>query len=68
MRREPAQIIVLFAIFIVVVMVLAGSAYDYGSIVVDDARLQNAVDAAVLAGSDTLAANSALAAGTPGPP
>ena len=43
-RKEPAQILVLFAVFIVVLMVLAGSAYDYASIVVDDARLQNAVD------------------------
>src|SRR3954447_14976178 len=42
-QREPAQIIVLFAVFIIVLMVLAGSAYDYASIVVDDARLQNAV-------------------------
>ena len=30
-QREPAQIIVLFAVFIIVLMVLAGSAYDYAS-------------------------------------
>src|SRR5579864_3084633 len=63
--RETGQILVLFAVFVIVLMVLAGSAYDYASIVVDDARLQNAVDAAVLAGSDTLAQNSSLPSGTP---
>ena len=63
--REPAQIIVLFAVFVIVVMVLAGSAYDYASIVVDDARLQNAVDAAALAGSNALSANANKPAGTP---
>jgi hypothetical protein len=52
--REPGQIVVLFALFLVVLIVLAGSAYDYGSIVVDNAKLQNAVDAGVLAGSDAL--------------
>ncbi len=49
---------VLFAVFLIILMVLAGSAYDYASIVVDEARLQNAVDAAALAGSDTLSSNS----------
>jgi Flp pilus assembly protein TadG len=58
--RESGQIIVLFAVFIIVLMVLAGSAYDYASIVVDDAQLQNAVDAAVLAGSDSLSSNAVL--------
>jgi Flp pilus assembly protein TadG len=56
-QRETGQIMVLFAVFIVVLMVLAGSAFDYASIVADDARLQNAVDAAALAGSDALASN-----------
>jgi len=42
--RSSGQIIVLFAVFVIVLMVLAGSAYDYASIVTDDARLQNAVD------------------------
>jgi Flp pilus assembly protein TadG len=64
-HREPAQIIVLFAVFIIVLMVLAGSAYDYASIVVDDARLQNAVDAAALAGSNALSANANKTGGTP---
>jgi Flp pilus assembly protein TadG len=45
---------VLFALCMVVLLVLAGSAYDYGSIVVENAQLQNAVDAAVLAGADSL--------------
>ncbi|HEV7666413.1 MAG TPA: pilus assembly protein TadG-related protein [Chloroflexota bacterium] len=63
--HEPGQIIVLFAVFLVVLMVLAGSAYDYASIVVDDARLQNAVDAAALAGSNSLSANAALPGTTP---
>ena len=43
-RHQAAQVMVLFAIFLVVLMLLAGSAYDYGSIVLDDAKLQNAVD------------------------
>jgi Flp pilus assembly protein TadG len=60
--REPAQIMVLFAVFVVVLLVLAGSAYDYASIVVDDAELQNAVDAAALAGSDSLSRNAILGA------
>jgi Flp pilus assembly protein TadG len=64
-RRESGQIIVLFAVFVVILMVLAGSAYDYASIVVDDAQLQNAVDAAVLAGSNTLAQNASKPTGTP---
>ena len=64
-QREPAQIIVLFAVFIIVLMVLAGSAYDYASIVVDDARLQNAVDAAALAGSNALSANAILTGSSP---
>jgi Flp pilus assembly protein TadG len=52
---------VLFALFLVVLLVLAGSAYDYASVVVDEARLQNAVDAAALAGSNTLASNATMA-------
>lgn len=55
--RESAQVIVLFAVFLIVLLVLAGSAYDYASIVVDDARLQNAVDAASLSASNALALN-----------
>ena len=64
-RRESGQIIVLFAVFVIVLMVLAGSAYDYASIVTDDARLQNSVDAAALAGSNTLSQNAGLPVGTP---
>src|SRR5260221_6316677 len=63
-RRESGQIIVLFAVFVIVLMVLAGSAYDYASIVTDDARLQNAADAALLAGSNSLVANSGQPAAT----
>src|SRR5262249_8391495 len=58
--RESGQILILFAVFLVVLMVLAGSAFDYASIVIDDARLQNAVDAAALAGSDSLSRNATL--------
>jgi Flp pilus assembly protein TadG len=64
-RRQPGQILVLFTVFVIILMVLAGSAYDYASIVVDDARLQNAVDAAALAGSNSLSANAALPGTTP---
>ncbi len=63
--RERGQIFVLFAVFLTVLLVLAGSAYDYGSITVDDAQLQNAVDAAVLAGANSLGRNAALPAGSP---
>src|SRR6202158_5618088 len=63
--HSSGQIMVLFAIFVIVLMVLAGSAYDYASIVTDDARLQNAVDAAALAGSNTLSQNAGLPVGTP---
>ncbi len=62
--RSSGQIIVLFAVFVIVLMVLAGSAYDYASIVTDDARLQNAVDSAVLAGSDSLVSSSGQPAAT----
>ena len=64
-RAAPGQIIVLFALFVVVLMVLAGSAYDYASIVVDDAQLQNSVDAAALAGSNALSAGAGQAGVTP---
>src|SRR6202158_972117 len=64
-RREPGQIIILFEVFVILLMVLAGSAYDYASIVTDEARLQNAVDAAALAGSNALSQNAMLPAGTP---
>lgn len=63
--RESGQIIVLFAVFVIVLLVLAGSAYDYASIVVDDAKLQNAIDAASLAGANVLASNELLPYGTP---
>jgi Flp pilus assembly protein TadG len=63
--REAGQIIVLFAAFVIILMLLAGSAYDYASIVVDDSRLQNAVDAAALAGADSLSSNAALPGQTP---
>jgi Flp pilus assembly protein TadG len=62
--RESAQIMVLFVVFIMVLLVLAGSAYDYASIVVDDAKLQNAVDASALAGADALTSNQTLPAQT----
>jgi Flp pilus assembly protein TadG len=58
--RERGQVIVIFAVFMIVLMVLAGSAYDYASIVTDDAKLQNAVDAATLAGADALGRNATL--------
>ncbi len=54
-RREPGQILILTALFLIVLLVLGGSAYDYGSIVTEDQQLQNAADAAGLAGSNALA-------------
>jgi len=64
-HREQGQVIVIFAVFMIVLMVLAGSAYDYAQIVVSDARLQNAVDAAALAGADSLSRNAGLPGNTP---
>lgn len=58
-RREPAQILVLFALFVTVLLVLAGSIFDYGAIVLEDARFQNAMDAAALAGAQSLAGAAA---------
>ncbi len=63
-RRERAQILVLFALLLTVLFVLAGSAWDYGSILIDDAQLQNGVDAAALAGANTLSQQAALPAPT----
>jgi Flp pilus assembly protein TadG len=60
--KEHGQVIVIFAVFMITLMVLAGSAYDYASIVIEEAKLQNAVDSAALAGSNALVMN----AGTPG--
>jgi Flp pilus assembly protein TadG len=62
--KDTGQIMVLFAVFLVVLLILAGSAFDYASIVIDNAQLQNAADAALLAGSDSLSRH--FAAG-PGP-
>jgi Flp pilus assembly protein TadG len=61
-RRAAGQVLVLFALFLVVLLVLAGSAYDYASIVVDEALLQDSVDAASLAASNSLASNASLPA------
>jgi Flp pilus assembly protein TadG len=58
--RESGQVIVIFAVFVIVLLLLSGSAYDYASIVVDDARLQNAVDSAALAGSNAMSSNVTL--------
>jgi Flp pilus assembly protein TadG len=62
--RESGQIMILFVVFMLVLLVLAGSAYDYASIVVDDAKLQNAVDASALAGADALTSNQTQPAAT----
>jgi Flp pilus assembly protein TadG len=53
-RGESGQILVLAALAQVVLLVFVGFAVDYGSLLVERTRLQNAVDAASLAGARAL--------------
>lgn len=63
-RRQGGQIFLLYGAFMTVLLLLVGSSLDYASIVVDDARLQNAVDAAALAGAHSLSDSVFLPAAT----
>lgn len=62
-RRSPGQMIVLMAFFMIVFLVLVGTAVDYGLILREEQQLQNAIDAAALAG-----ARGMIFAPTPGIP
>lgn len=53
-RREPGQIFILFALFLVALLLLVGGAIDMADAIAEDARMQNALDAASLAGSQAL--------------
>ena len=63
-RREPGQILLLSALMMVVLLVIAGSAYDYASLVSEREQLQNAVDSATLAGANSLSSNALIPNGT----
>src|SRR5579884_140113 len=53
-RVESGQILVIFALVQVVLLAMAGFAVDYGALLVEKTKLQNAVDAASLAGARAL--------------
>src|SRR4051812_10989988 len=50
-RRQSGQVVVYSALLLTVLMGLAGAGVDYGLIVVESAKLQNALDTAALAGA-----------------
>lgn len=52
--RERGQVLVIFALLQVVLLAVAGFAVDYGTLLVEKTKLQNAVDAASLAGARAL--------------
>ena len=61
-KKEEGQAVVITALVMVVIMGFAALAVDIGSVAVNKAELQNAADAAALAGAQDLpAANSAIA-------
>src|SRR5205823_5381541 len=53
-RREPAQVIVLFAIALIAMLAMVGVAVDGGTLYVQRRTAQNAADAAALAGARAL--------------
>jgi Flp pilus assembly protein TadG len=53
-RRQRGQVVVYSALLLTVLMGLAGAGVDYGLIVIESAKLQNALDAAALAGARAL--------------
>src|SRR5690348_13064729 len=63
-RRQRAQVIVYTALLMTVLMGLAGAGVDYGLIVIESAKLQNALDAASLAGARKLITSSGSTQGT----
>lgn len=50
-RDAKGQIVIVFALMIVVVLAVVGAAVDYGRALRDRAQLQNSLDAAVIAGA-----------------
>src|SRR5262245_8070718 len=53
-RGESGQVLVMAALLQVVLLVVVGFAVDYGALVLERTRLQNAADAASLAGARAL--------------
>lgn len=62
-RRVKGQIAVYMAVLLTSLMGLAGAGVDYGLIVVESSRLQNALDAAALAGARALVLSTASTQG-----
>jgi len=60
--RQRGQVVIYTAMLLTVLMGLAGAGVDYGLIVIESAKLQNALDAAALAGSRALITSQTLAA------
>jgi Flp pilus assembly protein TadG len=58
-HRQPGQVVVYAALMLTMLMGLAGAGIDYGLIVAEKARLQNALDAAALAGARALITSGA---------
>src|SRR5438309_10575608 len=57
-RPARGQIIVLMAFGLAAIMGLVGAGVDYGFILIEDNRIQNALDVASLAGARSLVAGS----------
>ena len=62
-RRASGHIAVYMAVLLTSLMGLAGAGVDYGLIVIESARLQNALDAASLAGARALVLSNATTQG-----
>src|SRR3954464_7777234 len=62
-QRQPGQVMVYAALMLVVLMGMAGAGGGYGLIVVENAKLQNALDAAALAGARALLTSSGTSQG-----
>src|SRR6188508_1812859 len=62
-RRARGQIALYMAVLLTSLMGLAGAGVDYGLIVIESSRLQNALDAASLAGARALVLSSASTQG-----
>lgn len=62
-KRARGQILVIVAVAMVVLLGLLGSGVDYGIVLMEDARMQHAVDAAALA-----AAKAVIVGPSPGIP
>ena len=62
-RKASGHIAVYMAVLLTSLMGLAGAGDDYGLIVIESSRLQNALDAAALAGARALVLSNAATQG-----